>query len=125
MLHPLKRTGRKGEGAFTRITWEEALDEITRRMQEIIRRHGAEAILPYSYYGNMGLVNNGSMDRRFFHRLGASRLDRTICNVAGNRGFEMTMGFKGESIRKRPSTAASSSSGAETSSHQHASGDAL
>lgn len=95
VLHPLKRTGRKGEGAFTRITWEEALDEITRRMQEIIRRHGAEAILPYSYYGNMGLVNNGSMDRRFFHRLGASRLDRTICNVAGNRGFEMTMGFKG------------------------------
>ena len=95
VLHPLKRTGRKGEGVFTRITWEEALDEITRRMQEIIRRYGAEAILPYSYYGNMGLVNNGSMDRRFFHRLGASRLDRTICNVAGNRGFEMTMGFKG------------------------------
>src|SRR5690606_21888211 len=125
VLHPLKRTGRKGEGAFTRITWEEALDEITRRMQEIIRRHGAEAILPYSYYGNMGLVNNGSMDRRFFHRLGASRLNRTICNVAGNRGFEMTMGFKGAIDPEETVQPLHHRLGRKHRQHQHASGDAL
>ncbi|MFC4077671.1 molybdopterin-containing oxidoreductase family protein [Salinithrix halophila] len=95
LLYPMKRIGPKGEGQFKRITWEEALEEITRRFQGAARSHGPESILPYSYYGNMGIVNNGSMDRRFFHRLGATRLKRTICNVAGNAGFEMTMGLKG------------------------------
>ncbi|GGE17651.1 putative oxidoreductase YoaE [Marinithermofilum abyssi] len=95
LLHPLKRTGRKGEGRFERISWDEALDIIVRRFKETREMYGAEAILPYSYYGNMGIVNNGSMDRRFFHRLGASRLERTICNTAGNQGFQYTMGIKG------------------------------
>ncbi|MBN2910454.1 molybdopterin oxidoreductase family protein [Polycladomyces sp. WAk] len=95
LLYPMRRTGRKGEGKFERITWEEALDEITSRMKNLIAEYGAESILPYSYYGNMGLVNNGTMDRRFFHRLGATRLERTICNAAGSQGFRATMGIKG------------------------------
>lgn len=95
VLFPMRRTGPKGEGKFERISWEEALDEITSRMKSLIAEYGAESILPYSYYGNMGLVNNGTMDRRFFHRLGATRLRRTICNVAGSQGFRATMGIKG------------------------------
>jgi anaerobic selenocysteine-containing dehydrogenase len=85
LLYPMRRTGEKGEGKFERITWEEALDEITSRMKQLIAEHGAESILPYSYYGNMGLVNNGTMDRRFFHRLGATLLERTICHAAGSQ----------------------------------------
>ncbi|PTM56453.1 molybdopterin-containing oxidoreductase family protein [Desmospora activa] len=95
ILQPLRRVGRKGEGRFEPISWDEALDEILRQFHDAIDRNGAESILPYSYYGNMGLVNNGSMDRRFFHRLGASRLERTICNTAGNQGFTYTTGIKG------------------------------
>ena len=95
LLYPMRRTGPKGAGRFKRMSWEEALTEIVDRFRSTIHDYGAEAILPYSYYGNMGLVNNGSMDRRFFHRLGASRLKRTICNTAGNIGFAHTMGIKG------------------------------
>jgi anaerobic selenocysteine-containing dehydrogenase len=92
LLHPLKRVGRKGEGRFARISWDEALDLIAERFRAIADEHGAEAILPYSYAGNMGLLSYGSMDRRFFHALGASRLDRTICASAGFRGLETTLG---------------------------------
>ncbi|SMO82543.1 molybdopterin-containing oxidoreductase family protein [Melghirimyces algeriensis] len=95
LLYPMKRVGPKGEGVFERISWEEALNEIVTRFKETIRDYGAESILPYSFYGNMGLVSNGGMDRRFFHRLGASRLKRTICNTAGSEGFQYTMGVPG------------------------------
>ncbi len=77
LLHPLRRTGAKGEPRFTRISWDEALDEIAGRLHAIAREHGPESILPYSYAGTCGVLNYGGMDRRFFHRVGASRLDRT------------------------------------------------
>jgi anaerobic selenocysteine-containing dehydrogenase len=102
ILHPQKRVGRKGEGRFAPITWDEALDTIAARFRAVIAEHGAEAILPYSYAGNMGLLSYGSMDRRFFHALGASLLDRTICATAGSTGLKATigktMGFDPEAI---------------------------
>ncbi len=83
ILHPLRRVGRKGEGRFERISWDEALATIAARLRAVAAAHGPQAILPYSYAGNMGLLSYGSMDRRFFHALGASLLDRTICSTAG------------------------------------------
>jgi anaerobic selenocysteine-containing dehydrogenase len=102
ILHPLRRTGRKGEGRFERISWDAALSEIAERFSAVVASHGAQAILPYSYAGNMGLLSYGSMDRRFFHALGASKLDRTICASAGFAGMQATigksMGFDPEAI---------------------------
>lgn len=92
LLHPMRRAGRKGEGKFERITWDAALDEIAARLRDVIARHGAQAILPYSYAGNMGVLSYGSMDRRFFQALGASLLDRTICASAGGAGYKATVG---------------------------------
>jgi anaerobic selenocysteine-containing dehydrogenase len=94
LLYPLRRTGAKGEGRFVRVTWDEALDEIAARLKAIASEFGPESILPYSYAGTMGLLNGGGMDRRFFHRLGASRLDRTICSSAGGVGLIDALGFK-------------------------------
>ena len=92
LLHPMRRVGRKGEGRFERISWDEALDEIAARLGAVIASHGPQAILPYSYAGNMGLLSFGSMDRRFFNSLGASLLDRTICSSAGGAGMKATVG---------------------------------
>jgi anaerobic selenocysteine-containing dehydrogenase len=92
VLYPLKRIGRKGEGRFERITWEQALDTIASRFQRIAAERGPQAILPYSYAGNMGLLSYGSMDRRFFNAMGASLLDRTICASAGAAGLKATVG---------------------------------
>ena len=93
VLHPMRRVGRKGEGRFERISWDEALDTIAERFETIAKSpEGPEAILPYSYAGTMGLLQYGSMDRRFFHRLGASLLDRTICATAGKAGWVATIG---------------------------------
>ena len=94
LLYPQKRTGAKGEGKFERISWDQALDTIAARLKSISADHGPEAILPYSYAGTMGFLNGSGMDRRFFHRLGASRLDRTICSSAGGAGLAATLGFK-------------------------------
>ncbi|HVY91301.1 MAG TPA: molybdopterin-dependent oxidoreductase, partial [Bryobacteraceae bacterium] len=94
LLHPLRRTGAKGEGRFARISWDEALDEISTRLKQISSDYGPEAILPYSYAGNMAVLNYGGMDRRFFHRLGASRLDRTICSTAGMAGANEALGHR-------------------------------
>ncbi|MGB6943764.1 MAG: molybdopterin oxidoreductase family protein [Bryobacteraceae bacterium] len=94
LLYPQKRTGAKGEGKFQRISWDEALDTIAARLQQVSDGFGPEAILPYSYAGTMGLLNGGGMDRRFFHRLGASQLDRTICSAAGSAGLMATLGFR-------------------------------
>ena len=93
LLHPMRRAGPKGSGRFERITWEEALDTIAARFRAIAASSdGPQAILPYSYAGTMGLLQYGSMDRRFFHKLGASLLDRTICATAGKAGYAATIG---------------------------------
>src|SRR5262249_27877143 len=92
ILHPLKRVGAKGEGRFARISWDEALDTIAERFRRTIDAHGPQAILPYSYAGNMGLLSYCSMDRRFFNPLGASLLERTICSSAGGAGLKATLG---------------------------------
>ncbi|MCM3700935.1 molybdopterin-dependent oxidoreductase [Paenibacillus macerans] len=95
VLYPLKRVGAKGEGKFTRISWDEAMAEIAGRYKELIREHGPESIMPYSFYGNMGILSVDGMDRRFFHRLGTTQLQQGICNSAGNAGWRYTMGFGG------------------------------
>ncbi|MEH7307589.1 molybdopterin oxidoreductase family protein [Neobacillus drentensis] len=92
LKYPLKRMGPKGEGKFEQISWEEAIQTITTRWRVLIESDGPESILPYSFYGNMGRLNAEGMDRRFFHRLGASRLDQTICSAAGSVGYKYTMG---------------------------------
>jgi anaerobic selenocysteine-containing dehydrogenase len=95
LLHPMRRVGTKGEGRFARISWDEAIAEIAERFRAIGESgDGPESILPYSYGGTMGVVQGGSMDRRFFHRLGASKLERTICSAAGGAGLIATLGNK-------------------------------
>src|SRR4051812_42585209 len=93
LLRPLRRVGPKGAGRFEPISWDEALDEVAARFAAIAASaDGPQAILPYSYYGPMGKLQASSLDRRFFHRLGASLLDRTICASAGSVGYEYTVG---------------------------------
>jgi len=97
VLYPMRRTAPKGEGKgdatdFTRISWDEALDQISRRFKKISAEFGPEAILPYSYAGNMGLLSYSGMAHRFFYRLGASQLDRTICASAGSAGLQSVIG---------------------------------
>ena len=91
LLRPMRRIGKKGEGKFAPITWDEALDEIAARFKSIAAEFGAEAILPYSYGGSLGVVHRNA-GHRFFHRLGASRLARTICDSAAMAGWEITLG---------------------------------
>jgi anaerobic selenocysteine-containing dehydrogenase len=103
LLQPMRRRpgapkgkmpyGREGE-VFERIGWDEALDLIAERLSSIAQQHGPESILPYSYAGTMGVLGYGSMDRRFFHRLGASQLDRTICATAGGDALVSVYGKK-------------------------------
>jgi molybdopterin guanine dinucleotide-containing S/N-oxide reductase-like protein len=105
VLYPMRRIAPKGPGAavstqaemdqtWQRISWDEALDEITSRFRQISAEFGSEAILPYSYGGTLGTLNGGSMDRRFFHRLGASQLERSICSAAGEAGLKSVLGVK-------------------------------
>jgi anaerobic selenocysteine-containing dehydrogenase len=97
VLYPMRRVAPKGAGgdaAFQRITWDEALDEIATRLKKISVEFGPEAILPYSYGGNCGVLNGGSMDRRFFHRAGASQLHRSICSQAGEDAIISMYGRK-------------------------------
>lgn len=96
VLYPLRRRGPKGARApeWDRVRWDEALADIAGRLDAIRRQYGGEAILPYSYAGNMGLLQYGSMDRRFFHAIGASQLDRTICASAGAAGLQVTLGAR-------------------------------
>jgi anaerobic selenocysteine-containing dehydrogenase len=93
VLHPLRRVGPKGpgQGRLERITWDEALDEIAARFKAIAAED-PQQILPCSYAGTMGQLQYASMDRRFFHRLGASLLDRTLCSSAGKAGLKITLG---------------------------------
>jgi anaerobic selenocysteine-containing dehydrogenase len=93
VLYPMRRVGKKGSGSFARVSWDEAIGEIAERLSAITKSaDGPQSILPYSYAGTMGLVQAQSMDRRFFHLLGASKLDRTICSMAGTVGMRMTVG---------------------------------
>ena len=103
ILYPLKRKtgvakgpltrGREHE-AFERVSWDEALDAIAARLKQVADEFGPESILPYSYAGTIGVLGYGSMDRRFFHRLGASQLDRTICSEAGGEAWKLVYGKK-------------------------------
>ena len=94
VLYPQQRTGAKGEAEFRRIGWDAALSETAERLLAISREWGPESVLPYSYAGNMGFLNFQGMDRRFFHRFGASRLDRTICSSAGGAALMETTGAR-------------------------------
>jgi molybdopterin guanine dinucleotide-containing S/N-oxide reductase-like protein len=109
VLYPMRRVRPKGAvslregragtpvaplGAFERISWDEALDEIAHRFRRIVADYGCESILPYSYGGTLGALNSASMDRRFFHRLGASQLERSICSTAGEEGLKSVIGVK-------------------------------
>ena len=106
VMYPMRRVAAKGLAAanageraratqtWQRITWDEALDEIAGRFRKTIAEFGSEAILPYSYGGTLGALNGASMDRRFFGRLGASQLDRTICSAAGEAGLTSVLGVK-------------------------------
>lgn len=95
LLYPLKRAGKKGEGKFERISWAEAIGTIAAKFREIAASDdGPQAILPYSYAGTMGKLMYASLDRRFFNRLGASLLDRTICATAGAVGCDVTLGTR-------------------------------
>lgn len=91
LTRPLLRAGAKGSGEFHPISWEEAINRITGRWQNIINQYGSEAILPYSYAGTMGLIQRNA-GHPFFYRLGASRLNRTICSPAKEVGWKVVMG---------------------------------
>jgi anaerobic selenocysteine-containing dehydrogenase len=92
LLYPMRRVGKKGSGEFQRVSWEEALSDIGDRLSKIVQAYGATAILPYSYLGTLGLVHGQGMDRRFFARLGASRLQRDICGSTAAAGLRATQG---------------------------------
>src|SRR5262245_8584765 len=94
LTHPLRRVGPKGGGRWERVTWADALGEIGERWKQIIARYGAEAILPYSYSGTLGLVQMGVSSTRFWNRLGASQLRRSICGAAAERAVEATLGAR-------------------------------
>jgi anaerobic selenocysteine-containing dehydrogenase len=93
ILYPLKRVGRKGDGRFERVSWDEALGDIAARLTKIAAVD-AQRIVPYSYAGTMGLVQGEAMASRFFHKLGASFLDRTICASAGGEALQYTLGLR-------------------------------
>jgi anaerobic selenocysteine-containing dehydrogenase len=93
LLQPLKRVGPKGSGRYQPVGWDAALDDIAARLGAIAARN-PQAILPYSYCGTMGLVQGESIAARFFNKLGASLLDRTICSMAGGEGLTHTLGGK-------------------------------
>lgn len=92
VLYPLKRIGGKGSGKFERISWDEAIETITSKFKDIISKYGNESILPFSGSGTLGLVNGNVAGKRFFNRLGASSLDRTICSKGGRIGYKYTLG---------------------------------
>ncbi len=94
ILYPMRRVGPKGSGRFIRSSWDEAMAEIGLRLDKIVQEFGAEAIMPYSFAGNMGVLSTASMDRRFFHRIGASRLARTICSGAADAALLWVYGSR-------------------------------
>ncbi|MCA1657327.1 MAG: molybdopterin-dependent oxidoreductase, partial [Actinobacteria bacterium] len=96
ILHPLVRTGEKGEAAFRRASWDDALDLVASGLRRAIDAHGSESILPYSYAGTQGLIQGDVMSARVMNALGASDLERTICATAGMKGVAATHGISPE-----------------------------
>src|SRR5438132_3940884 len=95
LQYPMKRVGPKGSSQFVRISWDEAIETIAQRFADIAASpESPQVILPFSYGGTMGKLQGSSLDRRFFHRLGASLLDRTICATAGAAGCDITLGTR-------------------------------
>ncbi len=94
LTQPLRRVGPKGGGQWQPISWDEAIGEIGHRWQAIMAEYGAEAILPYSYSGTLGLLQMGVVNGRFWNRLGASQLERTICGAAAEFAVEATLGSR-------------------------------
>jgi anaerobic selenocysteine-containing dehydrogenase len=103
LLYPMRRKAGVAKGplvrgreleAFERVSWDEAMASIVARLKDVVARFGAESVLPYSYAGTIGQLGYGSMDRRFFYRLGASQLDRTICAAAGGEALKQVYGVK-------------------------------
>ncbi len=92
ILYPMRRIGKKGDGEFEKISWEAAVEEIVKRWKELTFAYGSESILPYSYGGTEGIINKASMDRRLFNKIGATRLERTICSAAGSLGYQLAYG---------------------------------
>jgi anaerobic selenocysteine-containing dehydrogenase len=92
ILYPMKRAGKKGAGKWERITWDEAYNTIAQKFNEITAEHGSEAILPYSYSGNLGIVNNYGYPFRFWNKLGASNLERAVCSDAGKAATKYAYG---------------------------------
>ncbi|MEQ8230835.1 MAG: molybdopterin oxidoreductase family protein [Gammaproteobacteria bacterium] len=95
LLHPLRRTGPKGSGQFVRISWDEALDTVAARWQDIIATHGPQAIAPYSYLGHQGLVHGLNGGDAFFNRMGATVMERTFCGEGSATAWLMTYGPSG------------------------------
>lgn len=95
LLYPQRRVGAKGEGRFERITWDEAIDAIAQRFKQIINEDGAEAIVPYHYGGSSGVFGEGAVDARFFNRLGASELLRTLCAAPTGTAYRAMFGTMG------------------------------
>jgi len=96
LLRPLVRTGPKGEGSFRETTWDEALSLAAQALQAAIGRYGGESVLPYSYFGTMGVLQRDSMSARVMHAIGATELERTICASAGIAGARATHGASPE-----------------------------
>lgn len=94
LKYPLRRVGAKGSGQWQRISWNEALAEIGERWQAIIQEYGAEAILPYSFSGTLGTIQMKVASARFWNRLGASQLERAICDVAAKMAIRATLGAR-------------------------------
>jgi len=92
--YPMRRVGRKGSGEWQRISWDEAIEEIASRWKGIIASEGAAAILPYSYSGTLGLLHNLVATSRLFNRMGASQLERSICDAAASAAVIATLGAK-------------------------------
>ncbi len=103
LLYPMRRKGGVAKGplpkgreaeAFERISWDEAVEFVAQKLKVTAEEFGPESVLPYSYAGTIGQLGYGSMDRRFFHRLGASQLDRTICASAGGEALKQVYGVR-------------------------------
>jgi anaerobic selenocysteine-containing dehydrogenase len=94
LLYPLRRLGPKGGGEWQRVSWEEAVGEIASRWKQIVAEHGAEAILPYSYSGTLGLVQLAVCNERLWNRMGASQLQRSICGAAAEHAVKLTLGAR-------------------------------
>jgi anaerobic selenocysteine-containing dehydrogenase len=92
VLYPLKRSGPKGSGQFTRITWQAAMEEVASRWKQISKDHGPTAILPYSYLGTEGILNGLNVGDPFFNKLGATISERTFCDSGACTGYIMTVG---------------------------------